>query len=868
MVPTLRIAFRALRRRPGFSALAIVTIALGAGANAAVSAVAYGVLLKPLPFAEPDRVVAVWPGRFMSQVDLRYLRDHARGLSSVSGIAPGWTFSLTGAGDPSKVTVDRVSGSLFETVGAAALLGRAIRSEEDRPGAAKVLVLSHRFWRARFGGDRSLVGRTVRLDDVPHEIVGVMPSSFEILTRADAWAPLPADRAAFYDKLNFSLLVGRLAPGASVDQADRDFKALMPSMRGDLEYPATFGRTARIQDLRAAMTGDMRSSLTVLAAAVGFMLLIAGANLGTLLVASSASRAREFAVRAGLGASRGSIVRLQLIEGLLLAAAGAVAGLALATWGLPVLLRLLPQDTPRTGDIHVDGAVMLTVVGAALLVALLFAIVPSLTAGRTAGAPLREGASTESRFTRRARGVMVSVEIALALVLTIGAGLMVRTLWQLNRVDPGVDVDRILTLRLQPSGAGYKAPGAVAAYYDQVLERIAAVPGVIAAGAIQHLPFSGIAWVEAFEIEGRPVPAGEARPTAGSKLTTGDYFTAVGQRLLAGRAFSSADRANAGALIVNEAFARANFGSAAAAIDRRIRTGRAGGPWVRIAGVVRDVRTESLDKPSGPEFYAVATGSGMAALMLAVRTDGDPVSIAAAVRDAVWTVDRNVPIADLQPMRSMVGTTLARPRLLLTLLSAFAVTGLALGAIGVYGVVAFGVTRRRREIGIRMALGADRAGVIRLMLGESAGYGAAGLVVGMGLALASSRMMQGLLFEVPAIDAPTYLSLALGVALLVTLASYAPARRAACNQSGRSASRRSVAYSPRYFGGRSPAIARPIASMTRCLPPLRLPSASASMAGPMRTSMRTGLSEPSSIGNSASLPAMPTGRISVPGEPR
>ena len=595
-----------------------MTIALGAGANAAVSAVAYSVLLKPLPLAEPDRVVAVWPGRFMSQVDLRYLRDHARGLSSVAGIAPGWTFSLTGAGDPSKVTVDRVSGNLFETVGATPLLGRTIRGDEDTPGAAKVLVLSHRFWRARFGGDSSVVGRTIRLDDIPHEIVGVMPASFEILTRADAWAPLPADRAAFYDKLNFSLLVGRLAPGTPVDQADRDFKALMPSMRGDLNYPATFGRTARIQDLRAAMTGDMRSSLTVLAAAVGFMLLIAGANLGTLLVASGASRAREFAVRAAIGASRGSLVRLQLIEGLMLAAAGAVAGLALAMWGLPVLVRLLPRDTPRTGDIHVDGAVMLTVVGAALLVALLFAIVPSLTAGRTSGTPLREGASTESRVTRRARGLMVSVEIALALVLTIGAGLMVRTLWHLNQVDPGIDVERILTLRLLPTSSRYKAPEAIRSYYDHVLARIGAVPGVTAAGAIQHLPFSGIAWVNAFEVEGQPVAAGEARPTGGFKLVTGDYFRAVGQRLLAGRTFTQADRtAVNGPLVVNETFARRSFGGAAAAIGRRMRTGGTGGTWASIAGVVTDVRTQHSRRRRS-EFYAVVTGTGIPALMLAV----------------------------------------------------------------------------------------------------------------------------------------------------------------------------------------------------------------------------------------------------------
>ena len=318
-------------------------------------------------------------------------------------------------------------------------------------------MLSHRFWRARFGGDPSVVGRTVKLDDVPHEIVGVMPASFEVLTTGvDAWAPLPADHSAFYDKLNFSLLVGRLAPGTPLEQADRDFKGLMPAMRGDLKYPATYGQTARIQDLRASMTGDMRSSLLVLAAAVALMLLIAGANLGTLLVASGASRAREFAVHSAIGASRGVLVRLQLAEGLILAAAGAAAGLALAFANLPLLVGLLPNDTPRTGDIRVDGTVATAVVAAALLVALLFAIAPSFTAGRRSFATLlREGAATESRATRRTRGAMVAVEIALALVLTIGAGLMVRTLWHLQRVDPGIDVDHILTLRLQPSGGGY-----------------------------------------------------------------------------------------------------------------------------------------------------------------------------------------------------------------------------------------------------------------------------------------------------------------------------------------------------------------------------------------------------------------------------
>ena len=779
---SLRVAFRSLRRRPGFSALAVVTIALGAGANAAVSAVAYSVLLKPLPYADPDRVVAVWPGRFMSQVELRYLREHARGLSAISSVAPGWTFSLTGAGDPSKITVDRVSGDLFETLGTRPLLGRLVRTDEERPGAPRVLLLSHRYWRTRFGGDPSVVGRTVKLDDVPHEIVGVMPASFEVVTtNVDAWAPLPADRAAFYDKLNFALLVGRLAPGSTVAQADRDFAALMPSMRRDLNYATSYGRNARIEDLRTATTGSMRSSLLVLAAAVALMLLIAGANLGTLLVASAVSRAREFAVHAAIGASRGALVRLQLAEGAVLAVAGAAAGLAVASATLPLLVRMLPKDTPRTGDIRVDATVTVGVVAAALLVVVLFAIVPSFTAGRRPfGTLLRAGATTESAAMRRTRGVMVAIEIALALVLTIGAGLMMRTLVRLQDVDPGIDVDRILTLRLQPSSSGYKAASAVTVYYDAVLARIAAVPGVTAAGAIQHLPFSGIFWGDAFEIEGRPVPQGEARPTARFRIITGDYFRAVGQRVLAGRTFTSADRLLENPpVIINEAFARQYFGNAAAAVGRRMQTGRAGGPWIAIAGVVSDVRTESLDKPAQPEFYTVATGKGVPALMLAVRTDGDPLSIASAVREAVWSIDRGVPVADLQTMRTLVGTTLARPRLLLTLLAAFAVSGLALGSIGVYGVVAFAVARRRREIGIRMALGADRASVVRLMLRESAIYAAAGLAAGTVLALWSSRMLRGLLFEVPPTDVTTYASLAIGVGLLTMAASYAPARRAA-----------------------------------------------------------------------------------------
>jgi putative ABC transport system permease protein len=779
---SLRLAMRAVRRRPGFSALAVSTIALGAGTNAVVGSIAYGILLKPLPYTDPDRVVAVWPGRFMSQVDLRYLRERAIGFDHIAAIAPGWTFALTGAGDPSRIVVDRVSGNLFETLGTRPYLGRIIGGEEDRPGSPRVLALSHAYWRTRFGGDPSAIGRTVNLDDVPHEIVAVMPAGFEVVTtRTDAWSPLPADRGAFYDALNFSLLIGRLAPGVTADRADRDFKALMPAMRAELKYPDGFGQTARIADLRAATTGDVRPSVIVLSAAVAFMLLIAGANLGTLLIASGISRAREFAVHAAIGASRWALVRLQMAEGLVLAGIGAVAGVAVGLAVLPAVLRLLPRDTPRMGDIRADGIVAAAIVAVALAIALVCAILPAIAAGRRRfGTLLREGASSESRAARHARGVMVAVQIALALVLTIGAGLMTRTLIQLNRVDAGIDVDRLLTLRLQPTGSRYRDPASIASYYDLVLDRIGAVPGVQTAGVIQHLPFSGFNWVEGYEVEGQPIAPGAARPTANNKLVRGPYFEAVGQSLLAGRLFGPIDRATPRAgLIVNRAFAQRHFGGPAEAVGRRIRTGRAAGTWTPIVGVVGDVRTAALDVPPAPEFYRVADGNSIPSMMVAVRTSGDPLAVAAAVREAVWSVDRGVPIAEVQTMRALVGTTLGRPRLLVTLLTMFAATGLALGAVGVYGIVAFGAGRRRREIGIRMALGADRRSVVRLMLRESAGYAAAGLAGGIAIALASSRLLKGLLFAVPATDPVTYVTLAAAVGILVTLASYAPARRAA-----------------------------------------------------------------------------------------
>jgi putative ABC transport system permease protein len=744
----VRLAVRALVRRPSFALLGVSTVAVGAVASASVAAVAYSILVKPLPYASPHELVAVWPDHFVSQADLRYLRSHARGLSRISAIAPGWSFSLTGAGDPVKATIDRVSGDLLATLGTPPRLGRMFRPDEDTPGRPGVLILSHRFWTARFGADPAIVGRIVRLDSRPHEIVGVMPPAFEVFRPgADGWAPLPADPAAFYDRLNFSLLVGRLDAATPLAQADRDFRALMPAMRRDLHYDETFGRTAQLVDLRTSMIGEVRAPLLVLAAAVGFILLIAGANLGTLLVARATARAQEFAVHAAIGASRATLFRLQLYEGIVLAIAGVAMGLIVARWSLPLLVAWLPRDTPLAGEIALDPVVAAAVVMAALAVVLVFAAAPSLAASQVRSAiSLRAGSSTESRTAARARGLLVALQIALSLVLAIGAGLMLQTLARLARVNPGIEVDRLLTLRLQPSSARYRAPGAALAYYERVFERVGGLPGVAAIGAIQHLPFSGINWVDAFELEEQPVPAGQPRPVAGWKTIAGQYFSAVGQPIVAGRDFSPADGVDGtDVIIVNAAFARRYFGSASAAPGRRLRLGRRGGDWRTIVGVAGDVRTASLAKPPEPELFTLVGRQPSPALMLAVRTRLDPVAVAPAVRAAIWEIDPDVPIAELQSMRALIGTTLAR----------------------------------RREIGIRMALGADRRAVVALMLRESAVYAAAGLAAGIAIATAVSGIMRTLVFDVAPTDRSTYAALTVFVAAVAVLASYLPARRAA-----------------------------------------------------------------------------------------
>jgi predicted permease len=777
----IRIALRSLRRAPAFAATTILTLALAAGANTAIFAIVDAVLFEPLPFRDPDRLVAVWPGRFQSQADLLFTRARGGMFSSVAAVAPGWTMSLTGSGEPTKVTVARVSGNFFETFGADPLLGRPFTDASDQPAMDRVMVLSHTFWMQRFGGDPGVIGRTVQLDGDQMEIVAVMQPAFELFgLRTDAYTPFTIDQSAWYHRLSFSLYAARLAPGRTLEQANVDYKALVQELRRERNYPDAYGSNAELVDLRTSLVGDVGPSLAVLGSAVGLILLIAGANIGTLQLTRAAARARDAAIRSALGASRGRIVRQLLAENALLALTGGLLGVLIARVAMPGLVSLLPADTPRVNEIAIDPAVAGLVIAAATLVGLSAGIAPALGTTRLRTALLlRLGATTQAPGVRHFRSALVSAEVAIAVVLTIGAGLLLQTLWTLQRVDPGFRAHGVLTLHVQPSGAQYRT-ASIAEYYDGILERLRTLPGVTAAGAIQHLPFSNYSWNIPFVPEGHVVAPGSAAPTAGARIVTAGYFAAIGQPVLAGRTIERAD-AGSNVAIVNEVLATRYFGSAAAALGRAIRQRAARGPdtVLTVVGVVGNVRHSALSDEPGPEIYTSVSRSSINAMMLAVRTDGQPLSIAPAVREAIWSIDRSVPLSNIETMEAKIGGSLGRPRLLLALLGSFAALGVLLAVVGVYGVVAFSVSQRWRELGIRVALGAERGRIVKGVLREASLYGALGLAAGIPASLAGSRLMEGLVFGVSPADPFTYVTIIGATLLTVLAAALPPALRAA-----------------------------------------------------------------------------------------
>jgi predicted permease len=782
-LPDLTLAVRNLARRPAFTLTALLLLALGAGANAAVFSVVRGILIRPLAYHDPDRLVALWPQTFVNNEDLGYWRDRTRSFEQIAANSPGWMMSLVVPGqEPVKVTGGRTSDNFFTTLGVNAALGRMVQPGDSIPTRARVVVLSAPIHQRYFNGDAAVIGRRVLLDGVEHEVIGVAPAGFEFVEPGtDVWAPMPFDPASAQNRAQFSVAFARLRAGVTIDQAAAELRDLTPVMREQLKKTIDWGRDQRVVSLQEHVTGDVRSTLLILLAAVGLILLLAAVNLGTLVLGRSIERTREMAVRTALGASRGRLLRQLIMEQAVLAATGAVTGLLLARLALPLLIRGIPPEMPRQGDIALDATVFVIVFAVTVAVAVLMALVPALVAARPELQPLlRQNQSTETVGRRRALGALVSAQIALAAVLGIGAGLMLRTVWNLQQVDPGFDANQILTFRLQTTSKPMNLARGLA-YFEQVLERVRALPGVERVGAIQHLPMSGYNWTaNVWRPEAAPAP-GAARPQAIWRFVGWDYFDTMHIRLQAGRAFTPQDTGSAAPVsIINEALARREFGSVEAAVGRRLISFSAGGEQVtEVVGVIRDVRFMSLDKAANPELYRPLAQTFMFPMAFVVRISGDPAQVAPAIRQAAYAVDPMIAVAEMQPLTALIADSLGRPRLLGLLLTVFAAVGLALGVVGVYGVVAYRVRQQEREIGIRLALGAAPGSIRQRILGQGAMYALTGLVIGLPVALALTQLMQSVLFGVTAHDPLTFTVLPASIAAATLVACAIPARRAA-----------------------------------------------------------------------------------------
>ena len=783
--PDLTLAVRNIFRRPGFAVVAILLLALGAGANAAVFSVVRGVLIRPLPFPEPHRLVAFWPTNFVSNQEVGYWRDHTRSFEQIAAISPGWMMALVAeSGEPIKVTGGRVSDNIFQTLGARPALGRAIEPGDSRPGAPGVAVLSDKLWRSRFNADPNVLGRSIQLDGAPNTIVGVMAPDFDIFSRGhDLWAPLPWDPSGRNHMATFSQALARLRPGISPDAATRELADLTAAMRKDLAKANDWGRNIHVQPLRESMTGNVRPALLILLGAVGLILMLGAVNLGTLVLGRSIERVTEMALRTALGASRGRLIRLIVVEQSVLAIAGALAGIGVAYLALPALIARIPPEVPRTAEITLDWNVLATVLAASIAVAVAVSLIPALITARPQLQPLlRQSRMTETPARRRTLGALIAVQIALAVVLGIGSMLMLRSMWNLQHVDPGFDPNNVLTFRLQTTSkhrdmkTGYP-------YLQQMLDRVKALPGVTNVALAAHLPMSGYSWTTSARRSDRPVEPGQQAPQVGWRFVHGEYFQTMRIPLKFGRTFTDADSATAPQVaILNETLARRYFDDPATAIGRTLmmRSGRTGEDEpVAVVGVVGDVRHLSLDRQPIAEVFRPFLQTFMFPMAMIVRTAGPPEQIGAAVRQAALEVDPVVPVAEMQTYTTMISDTLGRPRLVGYLLTIFAAAGLALGLVGVYGVVAYRVRQREREIGIRLALGAKPKEVARRVIAQGAWHAAAGVAIGLPAAFFLSRVMASLLFGVTTRDPLTFTTLPILIVAVTTLACYLPARRAA-----------------------------------------------------------------------------------------
>ncbi|HEV2915193.1 MAG TPA: ABC transporter permease [Pyrinomonadaceae bacterium] len=794
----LRYGARMLLRKPGFTLVAVITLALGIGANTAIFTVVNAVLLRSLPYPQPEQLVRIGGTNLqrnktlgtMSPQDFYDWRDRNTVFESIAAY-DSWSPSLTGTGEPERLAAGRVSASFFNVLKSEPALGRSFLPTEEQRGNQMVAVLSYGLWQRRFGADPKIVGRQIMLNSVGYTVVGVMPRDFESpqfsgigFEQPELWAPFAPDLTQWSRSGRaVDAAIARLKAGVSLEQAQAEMHLIARQLQQ--QYPEeNAGEDVSLASLHGQLVGKIRSALLVFLVAVGFVLLIACANVANLLLARAAARQREMAIRTALGAGRYRIVRQLLTESLLLSALGGLLGLLLALWATDYLVALGSDSIPRLGSIGLDLRVLSFTTALTFLTGIAFGLAPAIsTSNPDLNETLKEGGrtSTGGAGRQRVRSLLVVSEIALSLLLLIGAGLLIKSFMRLQRVDPGFDPRNVLSMSIFLPGTKYPEESQHVAFFDQLDERAASLPGVEAVGMVSNLPVSGNFDTVSFYIEGQPVPAPANVPDVERYTINSDYFRAMGIPLLSGRPFGAQDRADAPAVAIIADTAARRFWPNESPIGKRIKLGSLDNPerpWISIVGVVGDVRHYGLDIAPEPQLYLPHRQNPTQFMTLVVRSTGNPEGQIAAVREQVWAIDRDQPVFNIKPMESFVAESIAPRRFTMLLLGLFATVALVLAIIGLYGVMSYAVTQRTHEIGVRMALGAQGSDVLKMIVGHAMTLVMIGVVTGLVAAFALTRVISSFLYGVSATDAWTFVAVPLLLCAVAAAASYLPARRA------------------------------------------------------------------------------------------
>jgi predicted permease len=788
---------RSLLKHPGFTAIAVITLALGIGANTAMFSVINAVLLRPLPYHEPDRLVTIWEespdrGMYEMPVSLANMRDWVDQNHAFSQIS-AYTFTnlnLSGAGEPARLDAVRASANLFTLVGAVPLLGRSFLPEEDKEGANRVVILGHALWQSRFGSDLGIVGRSLTLDNHNYTVVGVMSSSFQfpvgfgymgkvLNDPVDLYVPLAASgRETQHGNYSF-FAMGRLKPEVTFEQARAEMITI--ERRLEQQYPdGNTGIGIKLVPTQEQTVKEIRPALLVLLGAVAFLLLIACANIANLLLARGASRQKELAIRTALGASRLRVLRLLLTESVMLSLAGGCLGLLLALWGTDALMALAPDNIPRLNEVRVDARVFGFTLVVSLVTGIVFGLIPALHAAKSdLNEALKEGSrgSMGSAAGKRTRSVLVAVEVALSLVMLIGAGLMIKSFLRLQQMNLGFNTDHVLAVDLSLSSSRYPEDRQQVAFFHEALERLRSLPGIQSAGATTGLPLTLNLNGSDFRIEGHPEPEAGKEMIINTRSVSPGYFTTLGISLIKGRDFSDRDKSDApAAAIINNDLARVYF-PGEDPVGKRI-TFDDGQSWMSIVGIIGDVRQLGLDSNAKPEVYFPYSQVAAASMSVVVRTASNPLNLAAAMKSQIQEIDKDLPIENAKTMQQLLAESTSGRRFNTMLLTVFAVVALVLAIVGIYGVMSYTVTQRTHEIGIRVAVGAQSRDVFRMVIGQGMMLAIIGVAFGLLGAFALTRLMTTMLFGVEPTDPETFVSIAallIGVSLV---ACYIPGRRA------------------------------------------------------------------------------------------